>query len=203
MERLIRQVRASALDIACRAYAILRRPRAAWAVIRDERTDNMRLFISYVMILAAVPRLAHFVGKLLVGHRFLGIHYHPPFASALLYGLVSYGATLIEVAIVAVLTAAAAPHFKAKRDRANALKLVAYASTPGWAAGVLLLVPALSPVVTLLSLYSYWLLYLGLPVLMEPSPRARFPYFIMVAAAYTVTGAFIFSMAGLAFLYGR
>jgi hypothetical protein len=49
----------------------------------------------------------------------------------------------------------------------QALKAAAYSSTPMWLGGVFALIPQLWPVGLLFSLYSLFLLYLGLPVVMK------------------------------------
>jgi hypothetical protein len=76
-----------------------------------------------------------------------------------------------------------------ERNFINALKLTAYAHTPVWLAGMFLLMPGLR-FLTLFGLYSAWLLWTGLPVLMK-TPRGRMP--LMTAAIMLV--AFVTIMA--------
>src|SRR5437016_435404 len=85
-------------------------------------------------------------------------------------GTIVYGfAVLIEVL---------APSFGGQRNRAQALKVAAYSSTPYWLGGAVALFPKLSLIGGVLSLYSIRLLALGLPPLMK-APRDK-------SAAYTL-----------------
>jgi len=58
-----------------------------------------------------------------------------------------------------------APSFFSEVNFGRSLQLVAYSLTPGLVAGILLLVPSLSPFVLLFSLYSIYLMYTGIPLL--------------------------------------
>jgi hypothetical protein len=95
----------------------------------------------------------------------------------------------------------AAP-FGGRRNFMNALKLSVYAYTPVWLAGIFLLMPGLR-FLTILSLYAGYLLWTGLPVLLDV-PRARVPAFVaailVIAVALTLLLAlatsFVFSLRG-------
>ncbi|MDQ3209015.1 MAG: YIP1 family protein, partial [Gemmatimonadota bacterium] len=72
---------------------------------------------------------------------------------------------------------ALAPTFNGQRSQIQALKVAAYSSTASWVAGIFALIPGVR-FLTILGIYSLYLLYLGLPVLMK-SPREK-------AIGYTV-----------------
>lgn len=67
------------------------------------------------------------------------------------------------VYVIAIVTDALAPTFGGTKNQSNALKLVVYAMTPIWLAGVFLLIPQLR----ILGLYGLYLFWLGIPALMK------------------------------------
>ena len=74
----------------------------------------------------------------------------------------------------------------------NALKLTAYSYTPAWLAGIFLLVPGLS-FLMILGLYGLYLMWLGLPPLMQAPREKALPY----AAAVIVIAVVIQIVIGL------
>jgi hypothetical protein len=154
------------MNLMPRVRAILREPRATWPVIAAERADARSIFIGYVMVLAAIPALAGFIGLSLVGVPGLRV----PVAIGLGHMLVSWLLTLVPVWVVAWIVDALAPAFGGTRDRLAALKLVAYGSTASFLGGVFNLVPMLAILGLLVALYSIYLIYTGLPVLMQCPP---------------------------------
>jgi hypothetical protein len=85
----------------------------------------------------------------------------------------------------------------------NAFKLVVYSWTPSWVVGALLIIPALSWLVAIASLYSLYLFYLGLPLLMETPREKVTAYFLVVGALSIVVVAFIGAVVALLFIPGR
>ena len=83
---------------------------------------------------------------------------------------------------------AVAPTFGVQKNFPNALKLTVYSYTPAWLAGIFLLIPGLS-LLTLVGLYGGYLLWLGLPPLMQTPRGKALPY-----AAAVVLCAFIIEM---------
>src|SRR5206468_9045288 len=74
-----------------------------------------------------------------------------------------------------------APRFGAEKNFANAVKLSAYSHTPLWLAGIFLLVPGLS-FLLILGLYGFYLLWIGLPMLMKVADDKALPYAAAVTA---------------------
>lgn len=73
----------------------------------------------------------------------------------------------------------------------QALKVAVYSSTAALLAGAFALIPALS-FLGLVGLYSVYLLYLGLPVLMKVDPGKSLNYTVSV----TIAAAVLFAMIG-------
>jgi len=146
-----------------RIKAILLRPRGEWPRIAAEPATVPSLYSDYIFYVAAIPAVCTFLGSLIFGYGF-GIRtslFEALWAAALQYGL-ALGGVYVFAMIIDML----APRFGGVRDSVGALKLAAYSATASWVAGVFMLVPALS-FLTILGLYSLYLLYTGAPVLMR------------------------------------
>lgn len=175
-----------------RAKNIILRPKQTWEEIKDESMGISEIFYSYVLILAAIPAISEFIGSSLIGYSFMGMHYRLGVMTALGYSIFSYIMTIIGVYVVAVIANALAPKFDSEKNLTNALKAVAFSMTPSWIAGLLYLIPPLSILAILASIYGLYLFYLGLPLLMNTPKDKSLIYFIVVLivtiVAYLVIG---------------
>ena len=77
------------------------------------------------------------------------------------------------------------------------LKMVAFASTPVWVAGVLRLIPALGLLALLAALYSIYLFYLGLPSVMKTPPDKVLPYMVVCAVVLIVISVIVGYITGI------
>ena len=165
-----------------RVKGILLRPNQEWQTIAGETTTIPELYKTYVIILAAIGPVASIIGMSLVG---IGGFFRVPIASSLASGVVNYILTLVGVYILALIIDGLAPTFSGEKNINQAFKVAAYSYTPGWILGVLLIIPALSPLM-ILGLYGLYLLYLGLPVLMKSPQEKSLGYTVTVVVAAIV-----------------
>jgi hypothetical protein len=170
-------------DLTTRVVNILKSPQTEWPVIAAEPTDVGSLFKGYVMPLAAIGPVASFLGGALIGTPFIG---RTPLFAGLVGLVVGYGLSLLGVFIAMMVVEWLGPKFKSTGSRVDALKLVAYASTPVWIAGVLNLLPLLGMLVILAAIYSIYLFYLGLPPVMKTPSDQVVPYMIVAALVIIV-----------------
>jgi hypothetical protein len=113
--------------------------------------------------------------------------YRVPIGSAITQAIVSYVLALAGIYVLALIIDALAPTFNGRRSQIQALKLAAYSMTASWVAGIFGLIPVLWPL-TLLGLYSLYLLYLGLPILMKtPSDKAVGYIAVVIIIAIVLT----------------
>lgn len=171
-----------------RAKAIILKPREEWPRIDAEPATISGLFAGYALILAAIPPLAGLIGGLVFGYGALGVYFRPSIGSAISMAIVQYVLSLVGVAVIAFIIDFLAPKFDGTSNRVQAFKVAVYAYTASWLAGIFALIPALS-VLTLLGLYSLYLLYTGLPLLMK-SPREKAGSY----TAVTVIAAIVVSL---------
>lgn len=162
-----------------RAKQILLKPADTWTAIDREPATVQSIYMPYVVALAAIGPIAHFVGGQIFGYSALGFTYRPPIGGALVSMLLSYGLTLAAVFVVALVIDGLAPTFGGQKNQVQALKVAAYSATAGWVTGIFALVPALG-ILGLLGLYSLYILYLGLPVLMKAPPEKALGYTVVV-----------------------
>ncbi len=169
--------------VAARARALVLHPRSEWDVIAGEPATVRGLYTRYVMILAAIPAVAHFIGGALFG---IGRDAGPfPIVIVAVRAIVGYLLSLASVYVMAVIIDAFAPYFGGAKNRMQAMKLAAYFPTAAWLAGVFALIPALG-VLQVVGLYSLYLLYLGVPRLMRVIDDKASLYTIAVITAAVI-----------------
>ena len=148
------------MDLVTRVKNILTSPKTEWSAIAGESTDTGALYGGYVAPLAAIPPVATIIGNLLFSGAMT-------FGQSVTFGIVQFVMALVGVYVLGLIASKIAPSFGGKDDLAQGLKLVAYAYTAAWVAGVFGLIPALALLSLLGGLYSLYLLYAGAPVMMS------------------------------------
>jgi hypothetical protein len=161
------------MNLVERVKRILLSPKTEWEVIDAEQTTMGELYTRYIMPLAAIGPVAQLIGSTVFGITipFVGT-YRVPIGSAITQAIVAYLLSLAGTYVLALIIDALAPTFNGHRSQIQALKLAAYSMTASWVAGIFGLLPALWFLALLGGLYSLYLLYLGLPVLMK-APRDK------------------------------
>jgi len=151
-----------------RAVNIVFHPEAEWAAIALER-DPLSRVLGYLVPLALISPLALSTGVLFGGEGALRSFADDD--SALRFALLSaaggFLATLLSVATIAVVIRLLIPLYPGRRNLADAFRVVVYAGTPVWLAGIVLVAPLqrfpLLVVIVLVGLmHALYLFYLGL-----------------------------------------
>ena len=177
-----------------RVLDILMRPRDTWLQIDAEDGNPGRIYLGYLVFLAAIPAVAGFIGYSLVGVGAFGISVRVPVVQGLVSMVVGYVLSLAMVYVLALIANMLAPRFQAQQDMGSAFKLVAYASTAGMLGGVFSILPSLAMLGLLAALYSVYLIYTGIPVLMKAPQEKAVGY----TAALVVCGILAGIVVGLA-----
>lgn len=169
------------MNLVERAKNIVLTPKSEWETVSNEPTTNAALYKGYIVPLSAIGPIAGFIGMSIVGITlpFVGT-YRVPFVSGLSSALVSFVFGLVAIYLLALLINALAPTFGGEKNQMQALKVAAFSYTPAWVASVLLVMPSLGILVVLAGLYSIYVLYLGLPVLMKAPKEKAVPYTAVV-----------------------
>jgi uncharacterized protein YggT (Ycf19 family) len=169
------------MNLVARVQAILLNPKTEWPVI--------------VAILAAIPAVCGFVGTSIVGVA----GYRAGFFSGLLGAIVGYILTFVGVYVMALIIDALAPSFNGQKNFNNALKLVVYSYTAAWLGGVFSLIPAIAILGVLCGLYSLYLLYLGIPVLMKSPDDKSLVYTVVAVVCAIVVSIIIGAIPAMLF----
>jgi Yip1 domain len=184
------------MNLVDRVKRILLSPRTEWPVIDAEPTTPAQLYTGYILPLAAIGPVAQLIGYSVFGISipFVGT-YRVPIGTAITSSLVSYVLTLAGTYALALIIDGLAPSFNGQRSLIQALKLAAYSSTAAWLAGIFLIIPGLR-MLTILGAYSFYLLYLGLPVLMRSPSENAMTYTVVVILAAIVLFMLMGTIAG-------
>ncbi|WP_096085238.1 Yip1 family protein [Agaribacterium haliotis] len=163
---------------------ILLHPDSEWKAIRKEQTTFQQVFISHVPFLALIPCVAAYFGVTQVGWTVGdGQPVLLSAASALSFCALAYVALLAGVFIFGEFINWMSRTYGVKDDsdkrHYEGTALAVYASTPMMLAGVFNAYPELWLVVTTLCLagaYSVYLVYEGIPILMNLDKERAFMY---------------------------
>lgn len=174
-----------------RVKNILVKPKETWPQIAAEGGDVASLFTGYVMILAAIPAVASFIGLSLIGVGAFGVSYRVPILAGVIQMIVQYILSLVMVFVLALIVNALAPTFGGTKNQVQATKLVAYGCTAAFLGGIFSLLPMLGILGLIAGLYSIYLIYTGISTLMRNPPDKSAAYTAVVIVCAIVAGILI------------
>lgn len=162
------------MNLVQRATGILRQPRPEWDRIDQEPTTKGSLITGYAAILALLPVIGSILGGLLfpdsMGALASVITLPVIIATAVLGYLISLGI----VYVMGLIANGLAANFGGTRNPVGGMKLVVYAATATWIAGLFSFLPVLGFLIAIAGFaYAAYLLYLGsMSVMRVPADRA-------------------------------
>jgi len=175
-----------------RIQNLLLQPRMAWRRI-DEAPISAGALWRQLLLLAAIPAVCSCIGMAAVGAGSAGLTVRLPWAAGLAQAVAIYLLLVLGVWLLALVMAIVAPTFGGRSDRLRAFSLAVHSSSAALLAGVFLLVPALAPLMLVGALYSVYLVFTGLPVLMRSAPQKTAPYTAVIVLAGAVAGLLVSS----------
>jgi hypothetical protein len=190
---------AAASGLIDRVKNILLTPQAEWEKIDAEPADVNKIYTGYVLPLVVLSAVCTFIGLSVFGASVFGVTYRVPMVTGLVNAVLQVGLGLASVFLLAFITNALAPTFGSQQNMGQAHKLAAYGSTAGFLAGVFTIIPALA-ILSIVGLYSLYLLYVGLPKMMKTPDDKRIGYFVVIIlvaiVCQLVIGAVLGSVRG-------
>lgn len=166
-----------------KVYRLIVQPEKSWRAIKEESTEIKPLFTRYALPLMLLP-LASALIKVLLGR---GPFITPSFVWGILVSsLVNYILAAAALLLAGWLVSVIAQYFSSRAELAPALKLVVYSMTPIWLTSLFTVIPKMAGL-SILGLYSAYLVYAGIPVIMETPPEKHAAF----AAAVIALGIFI------------
>lgn len=188
------------MNLIDRAKNILITPKTEWEVIKNENLSVAEMFTGYAMILAAIPAVAGFIGRSLIGVTvpFIGTTFKIPIGSGLVWAVLYYLLSLGGVYVIALIMDALAPQFGASKNLNASLKVAIFSSTAAWIAGIFSILPVLS-ILSIVGLYSLYLLYLGMKIVKDAPEDKLIGYYvvllILTIVVYVLVGVIVGAVA--------
>ncbi|MCA9904871.1 MAG: YIP1 family protein [Anaerolineae bacterium] len=183
-------------------WGLMSQPAAEWAKIRDRRCSISGCFSTHISVLALIPALAGYIGITQVGWEFGSQTVKLDPDNAITVTVVFYLAMLFAVLVVGKMIDWMSQTYDVRQPLSQSIALSAYTATPLFLAGVF----QLNPIVWLNFLiglpvigYTVYLLYTGLPIMMEIPEEKGFVFSSAVLGAGLVI--FVGLLAALVFLW--
>jgi hypothetical protein len=170
------------MNVVARAKAILMTPKQEWAAIDAEPLSVSKLLAGYVLPLAAIGAIARFIGFSIFGIAGFRLSMGLGISQA----ITSFVLAVVGVFVVAWVINALAPTFGATQSMPQAIKLSAYSMTAAWVAGIFYILPFLAILALIGALYSLYLFFVGLPVLMKVPADKVVVYTVVIFVACVV-----------------
>ena len=186
-----------------RVQSILLRPKQTWPVIAAEAGDVASIYTNYILILAAIPAVASFIGLTMIGVGAFGVSYRVPILTGLVQMCVGYVLSLVMVFVLALIVNTLAPTFGGTKNQVQALKLVAYGCTAGFIGGIFSLIPMLGILGLVAACYSIYLIYTGIAVLMHCPPEKAGVYTTVVIVCAIIAGIILAAVSSMFSPMGR
>jgi Yip1 domain len=181
------------MSIVDRAKNMILKPADEWNVVAGEPATVGGLFTGYAMILAAIPVIAAIIFTGALGMSAAGFGgmgggaMAMGFSAVTAMAVIGYVLSLVTLYLMSMIVNAVSPSFNGKSDMVQSTKLMTYASTPTWVAGLVSWIPILGGLISLAAIaYVVYLIYLGLrPVLGVPQEKVA-GFTVVIVLIYIV-----------------
>ena len=185
-------------------WGLFSNPKKEWQEIRDDPSSIAACYLQHILILAAIPPIAGFIGTTQIGWQLgVGAPVKLTVASALPIAVLYYLAMLAAVFVVGKAIHWMANTYGAAPTLAQSVQLAAFTATPLFLVGIMQLYPLLwlNFLVGLPALaYTVYLLYSGVPIMMGISQERGFLFSSAVLTFGLV--AFVAMLAITVILWG-
>jgi hypothetical protein len=175
------------MNLVARVKAILFEPSGEWQVIDQESHTVKDLYLTYLLPLAGIAALATLIGTMVWGYNAGPVTVRYGFGDALSVAVMGLVMSMVVVYVLAWIIAALAPTFKGEKNFLKAFTVAAFSMTASLVGSFFAILPALAWLIGLIGgLYSLYLLYKGLPVLMKTPADKALGYTVVVVIAAIV-----------------
>jgi len=176
-------------------------PMRQWEKIRDQHKSADGGSVAHIFVLAAIPAISGYIGTTQVGWRIgvgepIRITGDSAFAIAIIY----YLALLVGVFTIGWVIHLLGKAYEVEKPLSLCIALAAYAATPLFLIGLMEVYPVLwlNMLLGLPALaYTVYLLYSGLPIMMEISAERGFLYSSAVLAVGLISLVALLAMTAL------
>lgn len=180
------------------AINLVKSPAAFMRQNRNDATPVNTVIINYVAVLAAIPFIATLIGDLWYYSLFGAAGY------AFVTAVLTYILDVVAVFVVGFVIWKLAPTFGAVADQSRATLLAAFVFTPVFLISIVNIIPFIGAITIVGLIYGLYILYAGLPIMLDTKSDKVLGYFITVIVAtiivYGVIAAIIGAVAAALFL---
>ncbi len=180
---------------------LLADPTSEWEKIREQQKSSDKRGVGFVFILAAVPAISGYIGTTQVGWRIgVGEPIRIIGESAISIAIIYYMALVVGVFTIGWVIHLLGKAYEVVRPLSLCIALAAYTATPLFLIGIMEVYPVLwlNMLLGLPALaYTVYLLYSGLPIMMEIPAERGFLYSSAVLAVGLVSLVSLLVMTAL------
>lgn len=172
-----------------RMKGILLNPGEEWPKIKVENRSNKELILNYVLPFAGLAAVISLI--------FLWWGTYIGFSLALRYAIMQLVSPIIAIVVAAVVMNELAETFDSTKDLNCAFKLVTYSYTPVLLINVIVSFSLALGWLGILGLYGAYLLWVGLPVMMDTPEDKRLVYIIAALVIILIIQIIVGALFGL------
>jgi hypothetical protein len=176
-------------------------PTREWERIRDHHKSSERSGVGHIFVLAAIPAISGYIGTTQVGWRIgIGEPIRITGESAVAIAIIYYLALIVGVFTIGWMIHLLGKAYEVEKPLPLCIALAAYTATPLFLIGIMEVYPVLwlNMLLGLPALaYTVYLLYSGLPIMMEISAERGFLYSSAVLAVGLVALVSLLAMTAL------
>ena len=176
-------------------------PTRQWEKIREQQQDSAKSGVGHVFLLAAIPAISGYFGTTQVGWRIgVGEPIRITGESAISIAIIYYLALIVGVFTIGWVIHLLGKAYEVVKPLPVCIALAAYTATPLFLIGIMEVYPVLwlNMLLGLPALaYTVYLLYSGLPIMMEISAERGFLYSSAVLAVGLISLVSLLGMTAL------
>ncbi|MDT8403626.1 Yip1 family protein [Sulfuriflexus sp.] len=187
-------------------WGLFAHPAQEWEDIRKERCSIGKCYCSHVLFLAAIPAISGFIGTTQIGWQ-IGTAEPVKLTveSALMISIATYVTMLVAVFSIGWMIYWMGKTYGTEQQLPQGIALAAFSATPMFLMGLMALypIPWLNMIVGMPALaYSIYLLYTGLPIMMQVSKEQGFLFASAVMAVGLVVLVAVMAATVIMWGYG-
>jgi hypothetical protein len=175
-----------------RAYRLIVEPEKSWREISGELAEPRQVLARYALPMMLIPAGAMIVRILFSRGQFITLSF---VLNLLIGGIVNYILSATALLFAGWLISLLAPYFGSKNDLASAVKVASYSMTPVWLCSVFRVFPPLA-VLSVLGLYGAYLVFTGLPIVLNTPPDKNLPFAFSVFGLGVIILSYLSLVAG-------
>jgi len=176
---------------------LLMAPLKLFERLKLTETTQSEITKTILVYVAAVPAIAGFIGRVVIGFNVPFIGYaHVSLFSGLISAVLLFVLAIVGVYAISFIVNGLSVNFGGERNELNAFKLTVYSFIPVLTLGIFSLIPALAGLY-ILGLYGIYLFYIGAPILLNVPEERTLTFTVVVSLISIVITILFYRIASL------